>query len=90
MKHGNPCFVVSEPGCPELVKGFDGKYHYPEKYFEKEPEKVRPEKNFWSNIHDALQYGVSGFMRFVQKKPRKAAKAPSYKFGGEIYGSTRR
>jgi hypothetical protein len=87
MKHGRPCFLVSEPGCPELVKGFDGKYHYPEKYFEKEPNKIRPEKNFWSNIHDALQYGVSGFMRFINKKPRVGVKSPGYRFGGEIYGS---
>jgi len=86
MKHGSPSFIVSESGCPQLIQGFDGKYHYPERFFEKEPDKVRPEKNFWSNIHDALQYGVSGFMRYINKKPRKQAGRPQYKFGGESYG----
>lgn len=87
MKHGLPGIIVNIANCPVLVRGFDGAYHYPERYFEKEPDKIRPEKNFESNIHDALQYGVSGFMRMYNKTSRPSIGIPGFKFGGETNGT---
>jgi hypothetical protein len=55
---GEPSFIL-HPRCRMLRKGFMGGYHRrrlqvagPERYSEK------PEKNEYSHIHDALQYGM--------------------------------
>lgn len=53
--------MVIDPGCINLIKGFDGGYHYkrlnvsgPERYQES------AEKNRFSHVHDALQYAALG------------------------------
>ena len=55
-----PKLIVS-PSCKHLVQGFNGGYHYKkvsssgeERYNEK------PEKNRFSDVHDALQYVLCG------------------------------
>lgn len=51
-----PCFQVSLPMCPTLVQGFQGGYRYPDGVLEKEPtQKLRPIKDRYSHVHDALQ-----------------------------------
>lgn len=51
-----PCFQVSLPNCPTLVQGFQGGYRYPDGVLEKEPtQKLRPIKDRFSHVHDALQ-----------------------------------
>lgn len=55
---GQPAMVVDKEGCPVLVEGFQGGYHYrriltsaSERYSESEPD-----KNEYSHPHDAWQY----------------------------------
>lgn len=50
-----PCFTVILGECPMLTRGFNGGYRYPEKAIEIEPAKIRPIKNEYSHVHDALQ-----------------------------------
>jgi len=55
---GQGCLVISRTGCPQLRKGFNGKYYYRktkvigEDRYTEEPHKIHP----FSDIHDALQY----------------------------------
>ena len=51
-----PCFKVILADCPVLVRGFNGGYRYPDKATEIEPTKIRPLKDEYSHVHDALQY----------------------------------
>lgn len=51
---GEPALLI-DPGCTTLIMGFEGGYCYPEigntGFY-----KTEPEKNFYSHIHDSLQY----------------------------------
>lgn len=49
---GRFCFLV-DPSCEILIKGFNGGYMYA---YHNGTLKTAPEKNFFSHIHDALQY----------------------------------
>lgn len=62
MTKGDPNFAVDLTTCRILTGGFDGGYHFAESAFEIEPSKVRPVKNEYSHIHDALQYLCSGIL----------------------------
>jgi hypothetical protein len=46
--------------CPMLIEGFAGGYQFPPKAIDIEPGKLRPLKNAWSHVHDALQYLAGG------------------------------
>ncbi len=83
FRKGLPSFRVNLSRCPVLVRGFDGEYHYPDKMFEIEPSKARPLKNFASNIHDALQYGITALYR-RRNKHRVKVPQPKYDFSGGI------
>lgn len=61
-----PCFRVSLPNCPILVRGFQGGYRYDDGVLEREPSKLRPYKNQFSHIHDATQMIAS---RVLMTKP---------------------
>lgn len=52
---GLACFLV-DPSCEILIKGFNGGYLYA---YQQGTLKTRPEKNFFSHIHDGLQYVCS-------------------------------
>lgn len=56
-------FQIDKAKAPLLVKGFMGGYRYPERAFEIEPIKARPIKDDHSDVHDALQYAMSGFFK---------------------------
>jgi hypothetical protein len=86
VKKGRPTFRVNLMNCPVLVRGFDGEYHYPDKMFDKEPEKPRPLKNFAANVHDALQYGLTGFMKKMKRR-RTSVPKPTYNFTGGVSGT---
>ncbi len=50
---GQPKLLIDGIGCPVLVEGFDGGYHYA---YQKDGQvKNEPEKNQHSHVHDALQ-----------------------------------
>lgn len=66
------CFSVCRAGAPLLIKGFMGGYRYPEKAFEIEPNRARPIKDDHSDVHDALQYAMSGFFK-TQNRSGKGA-----------------
>ena len=62
MIDGAPAFQLARENCPVLRKGFLNGYHYKrisrsgdERYQEV------PNKNDFSHIHDALQYGLLQF-----------------------------
>lgn len=50
---GLPSFQVDKEGCPQLIYGFEGGYHYA--YAKDGQLKEDPEKNEYSHPHDALQ-----------------------------------
>ena len=58
---GAPKFLVDGSGCPTIVDGFDGGYHYA---YHKAGGQLKddPEKNEYSHPHDALQYLCSKIM----------------------------
>jgi hypothetical protein len=65
MVDGKPCFQLS-PKCDVLRKGFLGRYQYRRMQVAgKNRFTDRPEKNEYSHIHDALQYGAL-FLRAVK------------------------
>lgn len=55
---GQPALKISRVGCPQLRKGFNGKYYYRrvriigEDRYTEEPHKIHPQ----SDVHDSLQY----------------------------------
>ncbi len=55
---GQPIIIISRKGCPQLRKGFNGKYYYRrvqvigENRYTDEPHKIHP----YSDVHDSLQY----------------------------------
>jgi hypothetical protein len=53
---GEPAIVISKK-CKHLRKGFNSHYRYKIDKNKNTPDPV-PEKNLWSNPHDALQYAV--------------------------------
>jgi hypothetical protein len=55
---GKPRFLVS-PACKHLLKGLNGGYTSKE-YSTSEPDKVKPLKNRYSDVQDALQYMLCG------------------------------
>jgi hypothetical protein len=66
------CFVLSKPNCPLLLRGFMGGYRYTDKAFEVEPLKARPIKDDHSDVHDALQYAMSGFFKSKNRSGKAA------------------
>jgi hypothetical protein len=53
---GEAMFLVSKEGCPTAVAGFEHGYRYKRKKDDTYEE--IPDKNKWSHIHDAVQYGA--------------------------------
>jgi len=51
---GKAMFLIS-PSCTQLIKGFRSGYRYKVKKNGEMEDK--PDKNEWSHVHDALQYG---------------------------------
>lgn len=81
--NNGPAYKISLPNCRTLVDGFKGGYHYPKEAGTIEPQKLRPVKNKYSHIHDALQM-VASKLRPVNRRPRSAAPPPpSYGFTRE-------
>ena len=52
--------ILIAPKCTNLIKGFDGGYHYRRLQVSGERYDERPSKNRFSHIHDALQYMLLG------------------------------
>lgn len=70
MTKDGPAFKLFGPGCPVLLKGFEGGYRYAEKSVAIEPNTVRPVKDAHSHPHDALQYLTWGIKDTVQRARR--------------------
>ena len=85
-----PGFLVNSQQCPMLVRGFLGGYAYPDSSGEIQPDTLRPVKNKFSHIHDALQMGISLKDAMLTGNVQPIS-APSY--GGQrqskIYSSDR-
>lgn len=79
MESGLPCLQVAYPFCPMLIKGFNGGYHFKEGQDEIESEKLKPLKNEFSHIHDALQMITSKIMK-MSLRSRVSIPTPSYIF----------
>ena len=52
--------ILIDPKCTNLIKGFDGGYHYKRMQVSGERYDDRPNKNRFSHIHDAFQYLLLG------------------------------
>jgi len=77
------CFKVSIPGCPMIVRGFDGGYRYNESAVEIEANNLRPIKNEFSHPHDALQMITSRIL-MMRNKFRIKIPTPSYTFNQDL------
>lgn len=52
--------ILIDPKCTNLIKGFDGGYHYRRLQVSGERYDEKPNKNRFSHVHDALQYMMLG------------------------------
>lgn len=52
--------VIIDPRCTNLIKGFEGGYHYRRMQVSGERYEDTPNKNRFSHVHDALQYLMLG------------------------------
>jgi hypothetical protein len=52
--------ILIDPKCNNIIKGFDGGYHYRRMQVSGERYEEKPNKNRFSHIHDALQYMLLG------------------------------
>ena len=52
--------ILIDPKCINLIKGFDGGYHYRRMQVSGERYEEKPSKNRFSHVHDALQYMLLG------------------------------
>lgn len=52
--------MLIDPKCTNLIKGFDGGYHYKRLQVSGERYDDRPNKNRFSHVHDAFQYLLLG------------------------------
>lgn len=74
-----PNFRVSLADCAYLVRGFKGGYHYMDGSLNMEANEVRPNKNEYSHVHDALQMVASG-IKSLRRSKTGAIPTPSYSF----------
>lgn len=58
---GEPRILIDKNGCPSLVEGLVGGYHFKEVLNGKGEVQMEPNKNQWSHEQDALQYLTSPF-----------------------------
>lgn len=85
LVEGKPCLQLN-PQCITLIKGFEAAYHYSDRPTQGRGI-LRPVKNLYSNIHDALQYLALRMKAHTQ--PRKDEElayeaslvSQKYKFG---------
>lgn len=54
-----PCLAI-DPRCVHLIKGFSSGYCYRRMKVSGERYEDKPDKNAFSHVHDALQYGLCG------------------------------
>ena len=52
--------ILIDPKCTNIIRGFDGGYHYRRMQVSGERYEEKPCKNRFSHIHDALQYMLLG------------------------------
>ena len=77
---GEPAFLLSKR-CVHLRKGFVSHYMFEKRPAEKAQNR-KPIKNFWSNPHDALQYGFLGLSgRFGAIRGLRDPRAPERAIG---------
>jgi hypothetical protein len=77
---GQPKLLIDGVGCPVLVEGFDGGYHYP--YTKDGQVKDEPQKNEHSHVHDALQMVTTRVLMLdLEQQGPVAPPAPKYSFG---------
>lgn len=80
---GQPKLLVSLDGCPILVEGFDGGYHY--SYSKDGQVKAEPEKNMHSHIQDALQMVTSRTKNLdLEEREFEEPATPKYNFGKKV------
>lgn len=84
---GKPTLQVYEKGCPILVKGFKGGYHYPEKNVDIAPSQLRPVKNMSSHLQDCAQYLCSGVKSI--RVDQQGLSIPTPQYQRELNGSYR-
>lgn len=77
---GLPKTMIDLAGCPMLIEGFDGGYHYG--YARDGQLKDEAEKNEYSHVHDAHQMVCSRAMVLdLNSREKITISTPSYSFG---------
>lgn len=75
--------------CPVLVEGMKGGYRYADSVNELQPDKVRPIKNFYSHVQDALQYICWGAAQKRTNIGITNIPIPQYKFGTSMNNTSK-
>lgn len=82
QRMGGPAMIIDRSRCPHLVQGLNGQYRYSKTKLE--VSKPMPDKNRWSHVCDAHQYGCMGTLgntaRAVARalRPRGRPAAPKF------------
>lgn len=71
----NGGFIV-DPSCTVIIEGFQGAYRYSKVTIKNARAVPRPEKNYASHPHDALQYAASYYYQQVLKRIRPGRNKP--------------
>ena len=56
QRDGGPAIIFDRVACPKLIQAMNGMYRYSKSSLD--VSKPKPDKNPWSHVCDALQYGV--------------------------------
>jgi hypothetical protein len=56
QRDGGPAIIFDRSRCPVLIQALNGMYRYSKTSLD--VSKPKPDKNNWSHVSDALQYGV--------------------------------
>ena len=72
-------FIISKQ-CTYLRKGFQNGYKFRRLQISGERFSTSPEKNHFSHVHDALQYGAGFYAQRSRRKPKPVVKKLEYRF----------
>lgn len=81
---GKPALQINRSKCKRLVKGFISGYSYRRRAGYNDLYRDVPEKNKYSHVHDALQYGALEVSINTIRSDQKKLSAASYYSGGGL------
>jgi len=74
QRAGGPAMVFDRSRCPYLIQAMNGQYRYSKTNLE--VSKPSPDKNRWSHVADAHQYGSMGTMGHTARQIARVLRGP--------------